>query len=365
MSPRHSVRKHRTIVGLLAAALAHAEARADQQAEPPPDEQPDAPVERTSSLSWVRLEGADGCLSASSLAGSVEKRLDRKVFFSASEADLNIEGSIGPRSDGPGFRATLRLTTREGESLGMREVESQSPECGAIDEQLAIVVSLMIDPNATAAPEPEPPPPPAPKTKVVEKKIVREKVVEKERVVVVPAEPREPIHWEISAAFMGTLGLQPDVGWGIAPAFVIEITDLFAILAEGGIAAKTSAEAENDRVAADAAFMHGALALCPLIAHPDRFTIMGCAGWLVGGVLSSGDGFDLNRDATPIITGPWLEGRFSVRIVGPVGLVSSIGLVVPITRAELYYETPAGQETLHETFPVAGLLDLGINVRLP
>lgn len=302
-------------------------------------------------------------MSGAALAEKVEQRLARKVFLSASEADLTIEGSIGPRSDGPGYRATLRLTNREGEALGTREVDTKSSDCSSIDEQLALVVSVMIDPDAQAPKQPAPKVEP----KIIEKPIVKEKIVEKtvvkKRVVTEP-EP-DPIHWELSAGFMTTLGLQPVVGLGVAPAFLIELPHLFGILAEGGIAVKSSVASESGDYAAEASFMHGALGICPLIAHPDRFSILGCAGWIVGAVLGNGDGFDVDHETTTILTGPWIEGRFAVRIVGPVGLVLSLGVMVPVTRAELFYVSPAGEETLHETWPVALLGDLGVNVRVP
>jgi hypothetical protein len=314
-------------------------------------------------LSWVRLDGAEACLSASALAAAVEKRLGRKVFLSASEADLNIEGSIGPRSDGPGYRATLRLTDREGAALGTRDVDSEVTDCAAIDEQLALVVSVMIDPDAPP-PEPVPEPPPKVERKIIEKKIIEKRTIVKRVKVVREPEP-DPIHWELSAAFMTTLGFQPVVGLGVAPAFVIELPHLFGLLAEGGVAVKSSVEAESGGYTAEAAFMHGALAICPLIAHHERLSALGCAGWLAGGFISNGEGFEQNHENTAVITGPWIEGRFSVRIVGPVGLMTSVGAVVPVTHVELYYSSPAGEESLYKTWPVAGIADIGVNVRVP
>src|SRR3954449_1410826 len=80
---------------------------------------------RTSSLAWVRLDGAESCIAGSALARSVEERLRRKVFVSASDADISVEGSIGPAAKG-GFRAVLRVTAKDGTILGTREVETRS-----------------------------------------------------------------------------------------------------------------------------------------------------------------------------------------------------------------------------------------------
>ena len=53
-----------------------------------------AAAQRTSSLSWVRLEGADQCIGAQELARRVEERVGRRVFVSASQAELSLEGHV-------------------------------------------------------------------------------------------------------------------------------------------------------------------------------------------------------------------------------------------------------------------------------
>src|SRR5689334_7531634 len=47
-------------------------------------------AQRTSSLSWVRLPGAETCIPTQTLAERVEQRVGRQVFVSASQADLSL-----------------------------------------------------------------------------------------------------------------------------------------------------------------------------------------------------------------------------------------------------------------------------------
>ena len=176
--------------------------------------------------------------------------------------------------------------------------------------------------------------------------------------------PPTPWRWEISAAFMGTLGLQPKVGLGFAPSALLEIPDLFGILIEGGFAAPTSETLATGQ-GVKSSFFHGSLALVAPGYHGDRFTVLGYGGWLLGGLVSRGEGFDQDGSGTPLVHGPWLGGRVTVRLVGPVGLGASLGLVVPIARAELYYVEPSGERTLYETSPVAGLAGLSLAIRQP
>src|SRR5689334_12323457 len=95
-------------LGVAFALAAAAAARADE------------PGKRTSSLSWVRLEGAESCIATQALAQAVETRLKRKVFVSASGADVSVEGHIARESSPPRWRAVFTVRDAEGTLLGTR-----------------------------------------------------------------------------------------------------------------------------------------------------------------------------------------------------------------------------------------------------
>jgi hypothetical protein len=312
--------------------------------------------QRTSSLAWVRLDGADGCIAAPTLARAVEERLRRKVFVSAADADITVEGSIG-RAQPSGYRASIKVTGRDGAVLGTREVETRSNKCDAIDEKLALIVSVLIDPDAdqNAPPPPEPQPQPEPK------------IIERERVVVVhekDAEEKRPWRFELTLGAAGSIGLQPDVGVAFAPAVVIIPPKLFAVLIGGGISASTSASAEKD-AHIDASLAHGSLSICPLLADRGRVHALACVGGLVGELRGHGVGFDTTVATSSIVAGPLVTGRFTLEIAGPFVAALGASLVVPIARAELAYRTPLGESTVFRTSSVAGTADLGLGVRLP
>ncbi|HSO39071.1 MAG TPA: hypothetical protein VLT33_41375, partial [Labilithrix sp.] len=186
---------------------------------------------RTSSLAWVRLEGAESCIAGSALARSVEERLRRKVFVSASDADISVEGSIGPAPKS-GFRAVLRVTARDGTVLGTRDVETRSTHCDAIDEKLSLIVSVLIDPDGGAAEEPAPAPLAPPPS-----------VVERERVVVVHDAPPPPVErWRfaLTVGATGLAGLQPGIGFGIGASAVLHPPHFWGVLLGGGLAASST-----------------------------------------------------------------------------------------------------------------------------
>lgn len=117
---------------------------------------------RTSSLSWVRLDGAEACPTAIALAQAVEAQLGRPVFAPTGDADLAVEGHVARTA--AGWRATFRLTDTAGADLGTRTLDSADPSCDPIAQAAAIAVASMIDPWLEPPPAPEPPAPmPAPR----------------------------------------------------------------------------------------------------------------------------------------------------------------------------------------------------------
>ena len=126
----------RLVLGALSTLAWLIASAASAQATPP-----------TSSLSWVRLPGAESCLSTHQLAASVEKRLGHRAFVSASQAELSLEGRI-ERSAPDRWSATLIVSDRNGRTLGKRELHARGDSCAAIDRSLVLVVAIAIDPGA-------------------------------------------------------------------------------------------------------------------------------------------------------------------------------------------------------------------------
>ena len=105
------------------------------------------------------------CIATQALARSVEERLGRHVFVSAAEADVSVEGRIEKRSAG-GWHSVITIRDGKGALLGTRELDRPDASCDAMNEPLALVIAVMIDPEAklssASSPPPLPPPTPAP-----------------------------------------------------------------------------------------------------------------------------------------------------------------------------------------------------------
>jgi hypothetical protein len=100
---------------------------------------------RRPGLNWVRLDGADSCLSAAELAARVEARIGRVLFSTPGEAEVFVDGRV--RRDGSGWQVTLEVSEPEGRVLGRREMRFEGAACSVIDEGVALVIAVTLYPN--------------------------------------------------------------------------------------------------------------------------------------------------------------------------------------------------------------------------
>jgi hypothetical protein len=319
-------------VGLVASL-----ARTSLAVEPPP---------RTA-LGWTRLPGADVCIGTKDLALAVERRLGRAALVSAAQAERFVVGRVEPAS--VGFRVHLTVLNARSEVLGTRELEDPDPSCRALDEQLALVVSLLIDPDSAFGPPPAPP---------------RETVV----AAPAPSPPRDP--WRALAALGPAVmvGLLPKVGG--AGSLRAEITPpSFVPIAIGGTAwLSVDAGAPSDaRKGATVSISYATLGLCPLGYRMNAMRFRGCADLAVGAIRSIGQGFAATNVGGELpFAAAMLSGRASFRIVGPLDVGVGLSLTVPFTRPEFVYtDASKAQEELFRLGPVAGVFDAAIGMNFP
>jgi hypothetical protein len=103
-------------------------------------------VRRGPALNWVRLPGAESCITAAELAQRVEERLERRVFVLAQDAELAFDGYVQPRAAG-GFTAHLAVANARGEVLGARDIESTDADCRKLDDALVLIAALTLFPG--------------------------------------------------------------------------------------------------------------------------------------------------------------------------------------------------------------------------
>jgi hypothetical protein len=98
----------------------------------------------------VREKGAESCITSIDLAKQVETLLGRLVFVSASEAELVVEGYVRP-NDTVGFTVRLVVSDSSGKPLGSRDLTTDQSDCKSLDEALALVIAVTLNPKSGLA----------------------------------------------------------------------------------------------------------------------------------------------------------------------------------------------------------------------
>jgi hypothetical protein len=341
------------IPALVAASILAVEESARADAAPP----------RTSSLAWVRLPGAEGCIDMRQLAQAVELRLGRPAFVAPTRGDLAIEARIAPTQNADGWRATIAVVDATGQLAGVRELQIDGHECRSIDDELELVLALLIDPSAALAPPmiareplvsmpiaiaiaPPLPPPPA---------------------MVCPplGPPRDPWRVGVEVGPVGSIGLLPGgVGAGV---------QLRAHVAPPrGPSFELGGSFWLDRTVhtthADPAFSlaYGWLAVCPVDVEVRGNALSACAAAQLGSLRVGAPALPGVFHQEELVFSLAAEARLRRRFAGPLFAGLGLGLAVPTVRDRFYFTDPAG--TRHDVFqaaPIAALLDLGLGVELP
>ncbi|XXX80254.1 hypothetical protein WMF30_15920 [Sorangium sp. So ce134] len=322
--------------------------------------------EQTASLSWVRLAGAEACVGARALAQAVEARLGRAALVSAARADLTIEGRIAP-GDAGGWRAVLAVADAGGAVLGTREIAAPSPRCDAIDDDLALAIALMIDPDAQLSPGAPPPSPPSPAPAPPPQPPPQPQVIVQR--ILVPASPPAaappPAPWRLE------VGVGPLFGLGLLPAPGVAATVRARVTPprfwsfEAGAAIWAPNEAEAGALAARFSWGEGFVSVCPVsIGHETR--VSACAGVRLGAMSTAGFGFDLELAHERFTAGGALDVRLARRLFGPLTAGVGLGLIVPLVRDTFYYtDAQTEDRQVFRMAPLAGTADVLLGVHFP
>lgn len=314
------------------------------------------------SLSWVRLPGAELCIDARALAEAVEHRLGRPALAAPSRADRTIEGRIEKAGDGPGFRASLALTGDSGAVLGTREISSDAADCRAMDGDLALVIALMIDPDSALASVPVPAAslpagatplpvsPPAP--------------------LVTSSPPPSPppgspgFRFALRGGPTFSVGLLPSAGAGGAMSLTILPPRPFPFEIGAVLWAPQRAASPSGEYGADIWVAFGGISACPLAGETRGFFLAACAGVQVGAAHVGGFGFEksLARDVAlvSLTAGAHARRTFAGPVFGALGL----GLAVPLVGLDVYHLEGTERREVFYAPPLAGTLDVALGVEL-
>lgn len=341
-----------TLGALLAtcvAAVAHAQ-----------DDAPAPAVERTSSLGWVRLPGAEQCIGPQALAEQVEARLGRSVFVPASSADLSVEGRVERVAEPAGWRATIVVSDRAGTPLGERAVPAAGDDCHALDDALVLVIALTIDPDAESRPRTPATPTPA------------ERVVE--RVVTVEVPRHDPPGWrgDVTGGVVGAAGLLPSPALGFAGTVVVDPpwrwpVELESQLVFGdSVSLPTLASTMGQTPSARFASLSLGALICAPILERSHLRFAPCIGGHVVGTRVDVQNASVVGDDQRYGIDIAARARLLWRIVGPLVARIAWTFVVPAGHQTWSAQTTGGSTTATALDPdaVGMTLDLSLGLSL-
>lgn len=316
--------------------------------------QADEPV--PAALHFVRLPGTEDCIDGRTLAQRVDEELGREVFASPASAGIFIEAAAS-RSD-TGYAVLLRMFDAQGKPLGSREVHSEKSDCTELSDTLALVLAVMVDPEAVLsamastekAPEPSPPPaqPAAPAN--------------------VDSDPLQSAHHPIGEAALftrGAWGFLPELGVGFGVSVSALALPYVTLRLEGTGYLDQTAQLVGSSGGARLRLLLAGFFACPLAADKGRLGFWGCAGLEAGAMQSQAFGLDpVEKDQTDALVNGAARLSAQVRLYGPVLASLGANLSVPLLRT--LYEVTRDDGTTAELFEsraVGVALDLGLAAR--
>ena len=359
-----------------------------------------ARAQRTSSLGWVRLAGAEQCIATQQLAQRVEQRVGHSVFVSASQADLAIEGRVERATDADAFVATLVVSDPSGRELGRRVLRAPGGDCRALEPALVLVIAIGLDPDA-ALPATQPPgglssdtqallsqlelpktneqalrdlavPDPSavrPEPRGVDIETLPERpprAVIKPASKEMPALPAEPLNRvTVTIGITGELGVLPDTALGGTLRITLAIDEFWPLeLSVTGLLPDRQALAASPAVA-EMSLIAAGLGLCTPSKALQTFEFLACAGPRAGALDARGDGFSEERATTSA----WFElaalGATRLRLGAARSWVLQLTVAAGASfiRDTFRYEDEQGRmRDLFRPEPVVGRIELGTGV---
>jgi hypothetical protein len=345
-------------------------------------------------LNWVRLAGAESCISAAALAQRVETRVGRALFVAVGEAGLFVDGHVRPLPE-RGWHVTLELSDPGGKLLGRREMQFEADACSAIDDAVALVIAvtlypntalvgsgIALDPSTTESlqalfgsepvdPDPNSLPPNGSPGVATEPAASAALKSAPPRVDAPPPSPTSSLpatrssSWSVAldAAAAGGLGHLPGASLGVAAHIAVTPPSAWPI--ELGVVLFPAKSERSERASGRARFdlLAVSLALCPWQpAWLPELTI--CAGGEVGRLRVVSTGFpEGDLTAHDPIANAMGASRLRARLLGALELRAALVLAVPLAQHRYTVQTDdGGTVTLFRVPQVAARAELGLGL---
>lgn len=307
----------------------------------------------------MRAPGAESCVGPIPLSEAVARKLGREAFAKPSRASLAIEGRATRADPGGLWLVTLTVRSNAGEVQGVRELRSAEPDCRALDEEIALVIALLIEPGALLGAAPKPAGPVAQDAPAPEAPAPRAPAP-----APAPEAPPQPWRLDAEAGVIGSLGLLPGTVAGGVAVRAHVVPPGWPALEIGG--AFWPPRTTGAPVGAAVSLGWGSLGVCPVGVEEESYRLRLCLGGVVGAMVADSIGLSPAARKAQAIFGVAAELRFRRRIVGPLAASAGVGVLYPTVRPQFYYlDTSGAQQDVFQPGSFAGTLDVALNLSFP
>jgi hypothetical protein len=303
-------------------------------------------------LAYDRAAAASGCQTPEELSAAVEARLGRRVFVPEQSADLVAEVRAYRRARRYVITVTLFDASRR--RLGERRLETRARHCSALDDSLALVLSLAADvrrpPAAPSSTEPVTPasPPPAP--------------LALSTPVVIPETAHAPRAEVVLSPSLGVafgVGLLPHLAVGAQARLGLVVPRFWPVVVD---ATWWHGQRLGDEQGARFALETLRLGVCPWQLAADGLELSVCVDELFGALRAEGFGFD-ERETVDRWLAAVGAGATASYSFGP-GFVSASGsLLVPFVQRRYFY-TDGEQFNLYESPWALGTFTISVGLEI-
>ncbi|HKP62872.1 MAG TPA: hypothetical protein VJV78_39325 [Polyangiales bacterium] len=332
-------------------------------------------------INWVRLEGAEQCLSAPVLAQRVGDHVRALRFGAVDEAELFVDGWVRPAAQG-GWDVHLEVSGPSGQVFGRRDMHFDGERCAVIDQGVALVIAVTLYPeigfadagipldsrtegslDALFGAEPNEPDPEAlPTSAPLEPTPAPTR---SQRTALEDASPAEPRSWNLGVDVTGfaALGQLPGLSFGLATHVQLRVLGVWPIELGARVYTERNAYAvAPDKGESSFQLLLASLATCPW-SWLDAFSV--CGGLEAGRLRALPSGFAVSPEPTdaPIVN---VLANAVLRLeLGDTFLVRTAAeLAVPLIQQRFTYRSSASTSgQLYRMPQVALRLELGAGLQ--
>lgn len=311
-------------------------------------------------LTVIRSAGAQDCVDEGELRAAVEARLGRPVFVSASALDLRAEVRAGRRRGA--YVIDLLLFDRQGHSLGERQLTTRSRHCSALDDSLALVLSLVAD-VARPAPEPaSPTPPPATPAPAAPPSALPPPLQTPLNIPETTVAPRQPLRIRPRLGIDLGAGLLPEPGLGVHLELELLFPRFWPLWLSASYWGEQRVNVGSSDVGARFSLVSLRVGACPTRTELGRFELSACVEQLFGRQGAQGFGFERSEpgDRWLAAFGGGLELK---RWFGRSFAAARGSLLVPVIQRR-YYAEDGDAVTLYDAPWVLGAASIAVGFEL-